>query len=71
MVILVCTFAFAAYNAYHREEQARIVLSVVNGARNIMTAKVAVRAELTVANLILEAPGSGELRSCGAVRQTA
>jgi signal transduction histidine kinase/DNA-binding response OmpR family regulator len=56
VVILVCTFAFAAYNAYHREEQARTVLSVVNGARNIMTAKVAVRAELTVANLILEAP---------------
>src|SRR5882757_7403061 len=56
VVVLVSSFAFSALGAYRREEQARTVLSVVNGARNIMTAKIAVRGELAVANLVLESP---------------
>ena len=56
VVVLVSTFAISALGAYQREKQARVVLSAVNGARNIMTAKIAERSELTVANLALEAP---------------
>jgi signal transduction histidine kinase/DNA-binding response OmpR family regulator/HPt (histidine-containing phosphotransfer) domain-containing protein len=55
-VVLVSTFTISALGAYQREEEARTVLSVVTGIRNLMSAKVAVRAELAVANLVLEAP---------------
>ena len=56
VVVLVSTFALSALGAYQREKQARAVLSAVNNARNIMTAKIAERSELTIANLALEAP---------------
>ncbi|HYS46258.1 MAG TPA: hypothetical protein VEM35_07450, partial [Rhizomicrobium sp.] len=55
-LVLVSAFTISALSAYQREEQARTVLSVVNGTRNIMTAKIALRGELAVANLVLEAP---------------
>ncbi len=56
VVVLVSTFALSALGAYQREKQARAVLSAVDNARNIMTAKIAERSELTIANLALEAP---------------
>jgi hypothetical protein len=55
-VLLVSTFTISALGAYQREELARTVLSVVTGARNIMSAMIAVRGEVAVANLALEAP---------------
>ena len=59
VVVLVSTFAISALGAYQREKQARTVLSAVNGARNIMTAKIEFRRELTIANFLLEAPKAG------------
>jgi len=56
VVVLVSFFASTAIGAYQREEQARTLLSVVAGARNIMAPMIAVRSEVTVANLVLEAP---------------
>jgi signal transduction histidine kinase len=56
VVVLVSTFAISALNAFQHERQALAVLSAVNTARNIMTAKIAQRAELTIANLVLEEP---------------
>ena len=56
VVVLVSVFAFSALGAYQREGQARTVLSGVNGARTIMSAMIAMRAEITIANLALEAP---------------
>ncbi len=56
VVVLVTTFAVSALNAYQREKKARAVLSAVNEARSIMSAKIAVRIELGTANLVLEAP---------------
>jgi signal transduction histidine kinase/CheY-like chemotaxis protein/HPt (histidine-containing phosphotransfer) domain-containing protein len=55
-VVLVFTFSLTALSAYQREEQARTLLSVVTGARNIMSPMIAMRAEVGVANLMLEAP---------------
>ena len=46
----------SALSAYQREEQSRRVLSAVNGVRTIMSAMVAMRSELAIANLVLEAP---------------
>ena len=56
VVVLVSTFAYLALGAYHREERARLVLAEVDDARNLMTAKVEMRGELAIANLVLEAP---------------
>ena len=56
VVVLVSTFALSALSAYRREEQSRSVLLAVNGVRTIMSAMVAVRDELAIANLVLEAP---------------
>jgi signal transduction histidine kinase/CheY-like chemotaxis protein/HPt (histidine-containing phosphotransfer) domain-containing protein len=56
VVVLVSTFAMSALSAYQREEQSRSVLSAVNGVRTIMSAMVAIRGELAIANLVLEAP---------------
>ncbi|MEY4706844.1 MAG: hypothetical protein RJB58_567 [Pseudomonadota bacterium] len=56
VVVLVSVFAYSALGAYQREEQARTVLSAVNGVRSIMSAMVALRGELAIANLVLEAP---------------
>ncbi|MES2472229.1 MAG: ATP-binding protein [Pseudomonadota bacterium] len=56
VVVLVSTFAYSALGAYQRETQARTVLSGVNAARTIMAAMIAMRAEITIANLVLEAP---------------
>jgi signal transduction histidine kinase/CheY-like chemotaxis protein/HPt (histidine-containing phosphotransfer) domain-containing protein len=55
-VVLVAAFAISALGAYHREEQARTVLSVVTGTRSIMSPMIALRSETTIANLVLEAP---------------
>ena len=55
-VVLVAAFAISALSAYHREEQARTVLSVVTGTRNIMSPMIDLRSETTIANLVLEAP---------------
>jgi len=56
VVVLVSTFALSALNAYRREEQSRSVLLAVNGVRTIMSAMVAIRGELAIANLALEEP---------------
>jgi len=56
VVVLVSTFAYLALGAYHREERARLVLAEVDDARTLMTAKVEMRGELAIANLVLEAP---------------
>ena len=56
VVVLISTFALSALNAYRREEQSRSVLLSVNGVRTIMSAMVAVRNELGIANLVLEVP---------------
>ena len=56
VVVLVTSFALSAISAYQREEQSRTLVSVVSGARNIMSPMIAVRAEVTLANLVLEAP---------------
>jgi HAMP domain-containing protein len=56
VVVLVSTFAMSALSAYQREEQSSRVLSAVNGVRTIMSAMVAIRSELAIANLVLEAP---------------
>ena len=56
VVVLITAFAVSALSAYHREQRAREVLSAVNEARSIMSAKIAVRIELGPANLTLEAP---------------
>ncbi|MEO6144361.1 MAG: ATP-binding protein, partial [Dermatophilaceae bacterium] len=56
VVVLVSTFALSALSAYRREEQSRSVLLAVNGVRTIMSAMVAIRAELTITNLALEVP---------------
>ena len=55
-VVLVSAFTVSALGAYQRAEQAGTVLSVVTGARNIMSPMIALRGEVTVANLMLEAP---------------
>ena len=57
-MVLVSTFAYSALGAYQRETQARTVLSGVNAARTIMAAVIAMRAEITIAHLVLEAPES-------------
>jgi hypothetical protein len=56
VVVLVAAFAVSALSAYHREKQSRMLVSVVSGARDIMAPMIAVRAEVTLANLVLEAP---------------
>ena len=56
VVVLVSAFAISALSAYQREKQARTVLSAVDGVRTIMSAMVAIRSELALANLVLEAP---------------
>jgi len=56
VVVLVSTFALSALNAYRREEQSRSVLMAVDGVRTIMSAMVAIRGELAIANLALEEP---------------
>jgi signal transduction histidine kinase len=56
VVVLVSTFALSALDAYQRERRAHAILSAVNNARNIMTAQIAERSELTIASLVLEAP---------------
>ena len=56
VVVLVSTFALSALSAYQREKQAHGVLSGVDAARNIMATKIEFRRELTIANLLLEAP---------------
>jgi signal transduction histidine kinase/DNA-binding response OmpR family regulator len=56
VVVLVSTFVLSALGAYQREKQARAVLSAVNDARDIMTAKIVERGELAIANLALEVP---------------
>ena len=56
VVVLVSAFAISALSAYQREKQARSVLSAVDGVRTIMSAMVAIRSELALANLVLEAP---------------
>jgi hypothetical protein len=56
VVVLVSAFAISAISAYQREKQARTVLSAVDGVQTIMTAMVAIRSELALANLVLEAP---------------
>jgi len=56
VVVLVTSFALSAISAYEREKQSRMLVSVVSGARNIMSPMIAVRAEVTLANLVLEAP---------------
>jgi signal transduction histidine kinase/DNA-binding response OmpR family regulator len=56
VVVLVSTFALSALSAYRREEQSRSVLQAVDGVRTITAAMVALRAELTITNLLLEVP---------------
>jgi signal transduction histidine kinase/CheY-like chemotaxis protein/HPt (histidine-containing phosphotransfer) domain-containing protein len=56
VVVLVSNFAFSALGAWRHEQNARRVLSVVDGTREIMAAKVAIRTELATANLVIEAP---------------
>jgi signal transduction histidine kinase/CheY-like chemotaxis protein/HPt (histidine-containing phosphotransfer) domain-containing protein len=56
VVVLVSTFALSALGAYQREKQGRTVLSAVSNARNIMTAQIAERGELTIASLEMEEP---------------
>jgi signal transduction histidine kinase/CheY-like chemotaxis protein/HPt (histidine-containing phosphotransfer) domain-containing protein len=56
VVVLVSNFALSALAAWRHEEQARRVLSMVDGTRDIMVAKVAIRTELALANLVIEAP---------------
>ena len=56
VVVLVAAFAVSALSAYHREKQSRMLVSVVSGARDIMAPMIAVRSEVTLANLVLEAP---------------
>jgi len=63
VVVLVSTFAYLALGAYHREERARLVLAEVDDARNLMTAKVEMRGELAIANLVLEAPEATDTKT--------
>ena len=63
VVVLVSTFAYLALGAYHREERARLVLAEVDDARNLMAAKVEMRGELAIANLVLEAPEAIDSRT--------
>jgi signal transduction histidine kinase len=56
VVVLVSTFAISALNAYQRERQVHAILSAVSDARNIMTAQIAERSELTIASLVMEEP---------------
>jgi signal transduction histidine kinase/DNA-binding response OmpR family regulator len=56
VVLLVSIFAVLAIGAFRHEQQADRILSVVDTARHILTAKEAGRKELGVSNLALEAP---------------
>jgi len=56
VVVLVSAFALSAISAYQREEHSRTLVSVVSGARGIMSSMIAVRTEVALANLVLEAP---------------
>ena len=69
VVVLVAAFAVSALSAYHREQRARAVLSAVNEARSIMTAKIAARIELGTANLVLEAPQAASAAKIARLRR--
>src|SRR5690348_2529373 len=60
VVVLLSFFANTAINAYRGEDQAHTVLSAVTGARDIMSAKLAVRGEMAIANLVLETPEAAD-----------
>ena len=69
VVVLISTFTVLAINAYQREELARTILSVVTGVRNLMSPMVAMRAEVTIANLALEAPEAAPAETVADVRR--
>ena len=69
VVVLISTFTVLAINAYQREELARTIFSVVTGVRNLMSPMVAMRAEVTIANLALEAPEAADAETVADVRR--
>ena len=56
VVMLISVFAYSAFDAFRREEQARTVLADVTDIRQILSAAAQIRLELGLANWLLDAP---------------